>query len=557
VKFRALVLLLVISCGAVISACAGGGTAQSTSGLSTSSVTQPSTTQPSTTQPPTTTPPSSATTQPTAPTTTEATKPDAATLAARRVVTHFFYWYDPVTKKHMNKNDPLSLHPPAGTTLNWHDPAWCKTEFSDMIDAGIDIAACEYWAGEDFSTGGIPKMVTALDALTTEGKTPPGLGMFFDTVPLWDRDLTAEKGKKFFYSHIKTFFSLVPQRHWGVIQGRPVIWLYDTGGDHISQYDASTFEYLRDHFKSDFGVDPYIVADRSWLVPGPLPVDDTYTWGVAYMGFQPRDSVAGVGPGYDDHLVPIRYPGTVVPREDGAFYARNLYYALASGKNVLWLETWNEHHEASGINDTAEYGRTYIEITRKYVDMFKQGEVPPKPPGGPLSLVGSVYVEATSDGPRGEGLTLLDVDGDGQWQTVQAGGRSGWKTTTKGAGRYLYFSVARDFAFFDVAVDLDVTIEYLDSLSDGEAAAPASAIAKLQMDYDSYEPGKPDSLADHYRPKMVASIGSTGQWKTATARLTGVRFADGENEMSDFRLWAGEDRDLIICRVRLTKVAGQ
>jgi hypothetical protein len=552
VKIRALVLLLLITCGAVLFACAGGDTAQSTSAPSTSSVIQPSTTQPTTT-----TPPSSATTRPTEPTTTAATKPDAATLAGRRVVTHFFYWYDPVTKEHMNKSDPLSLHPPAGTTLNWHDPAWYKTEFSGMIDAGIDIAACEYWAGEDFSTEGIPKMVAALDGLETEGKTSPGLGMFFDTVPLWDRDLTVEKGKKFFYSHIKTFFSLVPRRHWGVIQGRPVIWLYDTGGDHISRYDASTFEYLRDHFLSDFGVDPYIVADRSWLASGPLPVDDTYTWGVAYMGFQPRDSVAGVGPGYDDHLVPIRYPGTVVPREDGAYYERNLYHALASGKNVLWIETWNEYHEASGINDTAEYGRTYIEITRKYVDMFKKGEVPPKPASGPLSLVGSVSVEATANGPRGEGLTLLAVDGDGRWQTVQAGGRPAWRTTTKGTGRYLYFSVARDFAFFDVAVDLDVTIEYLDSLGDGEAAAPASAIAKLQMDYDSYEPGKPDSLAYHYRPKMVTGIGSTGQWKTAIARLTRVRFAGGENGLSDFRLWAGEDRDLIICKVTLTKVAGQ
>ncbi len=140
-----------------------------------------------------------------------------------------------------------------------------------MIDAGIDIAACEYWAGEAFSAEGISKMVTALDELKTDGKTPRGLAMFFDTVPLWGSDLTADKGKQFFYSSIKTFFSLVPQRYWGLIDDRPVIWLYDTGGDHISQFDASTFEYLRDRFKSDFDVDQYIVADWTWLIRGLSP----------------------------------------------------------------------------------------------------------------------------------------------------------------------------------------------------------------------------------------------------------------------------------------------
>ncbi len=547
---RALVLLLLIACSIAVTACADTDRTHTTGAASSTSTAV----RPSTTELPVTAPPSSTTTQSTASPTTEAAKPDAATLAQRRVITHFFYWYDPATGKHMNQNDPLSLHPPDGTTLNWRDPAWYKIEFSDMIDAGIDIVACEYWAGEDFSTEGLPKMVTALDQLTKEGKTPPGIGMFFDTVPLWGRDLTSDKGKKFFYGHIKTFFSLIPERYRGLIQGRPVIWLYDTDGDHISQHDASTFEYLRDHFKSDFGVDPYMVADRSWVVPGPLPVDGTYTWGVAYMGFQPRDSVAGVGPGYDDHLVPIRYPGTVVPREDGAYYERNLYYALASGKNLLWLETWNEHHEASGINDTAEYGRKYIEITRKYVDMFKQGEIPLKPAGGPFSRVSSVSVQATADGSKGEGLTLLDLDGDGTWENVQAAGRPAWKTATEGAGRYLYFSVAPDFAWFDVPVDLDVTVEYLDSVDSGDGAAPAAAAARLVLEYDSYEPGKPDSLADRYRPKTVADIGSSGQWKSATARLTGVRFAEGENGGADFRLWAGENRNLVIRKVTLTKV---
>lgn len=50
---------------------------------------------------------------------------------------------------------------------------------------------------------------------------------------------------------------------------------------------------------------------------------------------------------------------------------RSLGAAIASVKRLLATETWNESHEASDIADSQEYGRQYIEITRKYVEHFK------------------------------------------------------------------------------------------------------------------------------------------------------------------------------------------
>ena len=35
------------------------------------------------------------------------------------------------------------------------------------------------------------------------------------------------------------------------------------------------------------------------------------------------------------------------------------------------IETWNELGEASGILDTLEFGRQYIDLTRKYADLFR------------------------------------------------------------------------------------------------------------------------------------------------------------------------------------------
>jgi len=40
------------------------------------------------------------------------------------------------------------------------------------------------------------------------------------------------------------------------------------------------------------------------------------------------------------------------------------------------IETWSEFHEGTEICETKEYGRQYIELTRKYSDMFKKGEAP-------------------------------------------------------------------------------------------------------------------------------------------------------------------------------------
>ena len=236
--------------------------------------------------------------------------------------------------------------------------------------------------------------------------------------------MTSAHGQETLFENIRRFYTAIPEHYWGRIDDRPVIWFYDTGGDNISEYDQTTFDSINSRFADEFGVRPYIVLDRNWTYDRSIEVDGIYTWGVAFLGFQPRDGIAGVGPGYDDHLIPDRTSPIIVPHEDGAWYARNLYYALASGWNILWIETWNEHHEATNINHTEEYGRQYIEMTRHHVDMFKRGEVPPKPAGGPYAT--ATVITATLAGAQSEwhGLQLLDVPGDGLWETVEVGGRT-------------------------------------------------------------------------------------------------------------------------------------
>ena len=105
------------------------------------------------------------------------------------VTTIFFYWFDfagkmggapeqPVT------SSPISVMPSYANSITFVDSAWYEKEFSDMLDAGIDVVMPDYWgepgqyprrvapapAYNYFSTQGIPPMIEALDRLRARGK---------------------------------------------------------------------------------------------------------------------------------------------------------------------------------------------------------------------------------------------------------------------------------------------------------------------------------------------------------------------------------------------------
>jgi len=102
----------------------------------------------------------------------------------------------------------------------------------------------------------------------------------------------------------------------------------------------------------------------------PIATEANYKWGAALEGYFERGSVAAVGPGFDERKIPGR-GDAYRPREDGLWYYQNFGKAIASGKRFLVIETWNELHEASGVGETVEWGRDYIDYTRRLVDEFR------------------------------------------------------------------------------------------------------------------------------------------------------------------------------------------
>jgi hypothetical protein len=212
---------------------------------------------------------------------------------------------------------------------------------------------------------------------------PFKLGLFYDTTILANADLTTPNGKAYFYVNVRDFYSRIPPRHWAVIDGSPVVWLYDTAW--VSRYDQSTFDDLSERFAKDFGgIRPHVVRELQWygskgVEPAQiLKTSDVYGWGAGLSGYNPdgRLTVAQVGPGFGPTDSCNRRGGKdcqVADRQDGARYASQLAAALRSGHKIIAIETWNELDESTGILDTAELGRKYIDLTRRYADAFHAG----------------------------------------------------------------------------------------------------------------------------------------------------------------------------------------
>jgi hypothetical protein len=313
------------------------------------------------------------------------------------VTTYFFYWYD-VTGRAGGAPPRAGVYPyrPVNqATMSFLDPAWYEEEFSDMLDAGIDFVLPDYWGEVGqynrrvapaptynyFATQGLPPMIEALERLRAR-ENHLKLGLFIDTTIGNNEDLTTQRGKEIFYATIRDYYSRIPPYLWAAIDHKPVVWLYDV--QRVGPFNQSTFDYIYEQFPKDFGgLKPYIVREWQWHQSSDgkeiLRTEGLYAWGAAPFGFNEdkRLTIAQVGPGFSNTQFGGTGPNRIfTDREDGKFYEANLKLALRSRRKILAIETWNELGEASGILETVEYGRMYIELTRKYVDMFKAGKIP-------------------------------------------------------------------------------------------------------------------------------------------------------------------------------------
>ena len=466
----------------------------------------------------------------------------------RIVFTEYFYWYDAPSKLHVidaeDNSDALTDHPPTLKGFSFKNVAWHKRELEDMIEAGIDVVLPVFWGAPSeqdpkahlhWSYEGIPPLVKAREQLLREGKKPPRIGLFYDTSTLENNawgvriDLTTDYGRQWFYATIRDFFSMIPQEHWALVDGKPVVFLYAAA--FAKKYDQNAITYLNEHFAKDFGgKSPYLVREVSWNIKS----DNVYAWGGALGTKNP--GVASIGPGYDHSAVPGREP-LIAARENGKFYEKNWLKFLRRPSNFVAIETWNEFHEGTEVCETKEYGRQYIELTRKYVDLFKKGWKP-EPLIGPFTNAEEVTISLGQTNVE-HGLKQIEHE-DGRTAPTTKTGKTGRASLKNRFGtRFYYFAVEESFRPADPKDHL-LEIEYFDE-------SPGT----LELEFDGSDPNAPFGGAYTKSPTVIKLTGD-GKWKKATFLMPQAAFAGSQNSGADFRLsLLGES--IAIASVKLKK----
>lgn len=450
--------------------------------------------------------------------------------ADRIVGTYYFYWYNVYTKEHIidgDGTDALTTHPADMTDFSYTSVRWHKKQLLDMIDAGIDVVLPVFWGAPSeqskgahlhWSYSGLPPLVQAREELIKEGKKPPYIGLFYDTSTLqynsWRLhiDLTTDFGRQWFYATVRDFFSMIPPKHWAMIDGKPIVLLYSAA--FAKNHDQSVIDYTKAEFKKAFSREPWIAREISWRVKA----DSTVAWGGA-LGLK-NPGVASLGPGYDHSAVPGRQP-LVVPRENGKFYENNWIRFLRRPSNFVMVETWNEFHEGTDVAESREYGRQYIQLTRKYADMFKKGIKPPQVKG---KFTNSKSVEITLGEKNIENGIKQVENEDGQTVPIKIGNKQARAIKrVPGFGSYIYFVIDDSFKWTD-EMNVVAEVEYFDD-SQGS----------FGIEFDGSDETAPFSGAYTRAPETVKLLGDK-TWKKAVFTLQKARFLNSQNRGADFRI---------------------
>jgi hypothetical protein len=256
-----------------------------------------------------------------------------------------------------------------------------------------------------------------------------------------------------------------------------------------------------------------VVREVSWNVKA----DNVYAWGGALHAN--IRGIGEVGPGYDHSAVPGRSP-LVAPRNGGKHYEEGWHRVLRRSPRIVAVETWNEFHEGTDIAESREYGRQYIELTRKYVDLYKKGWTP-TPLSGPFA--GAKSVEMTLGKKNTErGLKQVEHD-DGITAPAVVEKTDCREVRPAAGGHYVYFLIDDSFKW---AAEMNVTVEfeYFDD-----------AAGRILLEYDSHDANA--TLDGAYTATSeVVELKGTRQWQAAKFALPRGRFANSQNSGADFRI---------------------
>lgn len=308
----------------------------------------------------------------------------------RRVMAFYYPWYGlpdgpSGTGRNMHwgridaekKDIEASTHYPAIGAYDSHDPAIIDRHCRWANEAGVDTLIISWWGHGHYTDRATPLI---LDACQRHGLSAT---VYYETCPnpktpqATARDLARLVAR---YGSHPAYLKAT---------GKPVLFIYVRAVEQLGLSGwLQTAALLNEQVEPDaaligdnlsFGAASVFDGIHTYNTAGQIrqkPVDAVRDWArthypewVALADRAGRISTLTLIPGYDD--TKIRDPGLAVPRHDGRSYAAQWDEAILADPHWVLITSFNEWHEGSEIEPSAEVGRAYLDATAAFAKRFK------------------------------------------------------------------------------------------------------------------------------------------------------------------------------------------
>jgi len=317
----------------------------------------------------------------------------------RRVMAFYYPWYGlpdgPGGRGrtvHWGKIDPdakdisASTNYPSSGAYDSHDPETIDRHCRMAKEAGIDTLILSWWGHGHYTDRPVPRI---LDTCKAHGLSAT---LYYETCP---NPKTPEATARDLARAAKRYGS---HPAYLKVADRPVIFVYVRAMEQLGLEGWLRTAVL---LNEQAGPGVALIADgfsdgaarvfdglHTYNTAGQIrqkPPDEVRAWARAmypqWVGLAEkarRISTLTVIPGYDD--TKIRKPGLAVPRHGGRSYRAQWEEAIAADPHWVLITSFNEWHEGSEIEPSAEHGRAYLEATAALAKRFKSRPRTPHPP---------------------------------------------------------------------------------------------------------------------------------------------------------------------------------
>ncbi len=263
------------------------------------------------------------------------------------------------------------------------DPQTIERHLRDAEWAGIDALVWSYWGAAGYEFTNFKNALEVARAINSNVSFTLYFEIFMDnmegkTVPEASAFINNEFAQIYAVFNDSANVDLI----WHE-QGKPVLFVYV-----VQAVPAEVWDNVMVNVSAS-GASFFMVADRPGgsITPNKhfqaTHQYDVYypsyhgTYFETYMGLK-NDArkfgqvfIAGVSPGYDDHMV--RPGNPPLPRNGNTTYQQSWCNAISLHPDWIAITSWNEWHEGTEIEPSVENGRTALEQTKAYAAEFKSG----------------------------------------------------------------------------------------------------------------------------------------------------------------------------------------